>query len=79
MVKLTFTTPKIPHRLYQHWSFRVLDIEAPRLDEYDTSESPDKLVKDLLIQLLKLGVHLSRQPKVTYVALVFSHIFLQHS
>ena len=55
---------QIPQRLYQHWSYRVLDIEAPLVDEYETTEPHSKLVKDLLTQLLRLGMHLSRQTKV---------------
>lgn len=54
----------IPQRLYQQWSFRQLDIQAHRLEAYDPSESTDKLVVDLLTQLLKLGMFLVKQPKL---------------
>jgi len=63
--KLLIVSHNIPHRLYQHWSHRVIDIEAPRMDAYEPSEDPERLVSDMLTQLLKLGTHLARQPKVS--------------
>ena len=57
----------IPNRLYQNWGTRVLDIEAPRLDEYETTESAEKLVLEMLTQLLKLGLYLSKHQKVCLI------------
>ena len=56
--------PHIPSRLYQHWAYRILDIEAPLIEEYDPGEAAEKLVSDILNQLLRLGQYLARQPKV---------------
>jgi len=62
--KILLVSHDILNRLYQHWSFRVLDIEAPRMEDYDPGESAANLVIDMQTQLLKLGAYLARQPKV---------------
>lgn len=62
--RILIVSHDIPHRLYQHWSHRVLDIEAPRLDAYEPTDEPARLINEMLVQLLKLGTYLSRQPKV---------------
>jgi len=54
----------IPQRLYGQWSFRTLDIQVARMEGYDNNESADKIVIDLLTQLLKLGNTLAKTPKV---------------
>lgn len=64
--KILIVSHDIPQRLYFQWTFHFVDIEAPRDDEYDTSETPDKLQADLLKQLLKLSQLMSRQSKVNF-------------
>ena len=68
--KIVVISHDIPQRLYQQWSFRVLDIEAPRMEEYDSSDDAEKLVSDMLTQLLKLGNFLSKQPTVSTLDLL---------
>ena len=63
-VKILVISHDIPERLYQNWMFKTLEIQSARLDSYDSSESTDKIVLDCLIQLLKLGNHLAKIPKV---------------
>ncbi|XP_060063478.1 testis-expressed protein 47-like [Ylistrum balloti] len=62
--KILIISHDIPHRLYGQWSFRTLDIQAARIENYDSNESTDKIVIDLLTQLLKLGNHLAKTPKL---------------
>ncbi|XP_033734483.1 testis-expressed protein 47-like isoform X4 [Pecten maximus] len=62
--KILIISHDIPHRLYGQWSFRTLDIQAARMESYDSNESTDKIVIDLLTQLLKLGNHLAKTPKL---------------
>merc|ERR1711976_67299 len=63
--KILIVSHDIPHRQYNQWSFRILDIEAPQIEDYETSEESDALVTDMLTQLLKLGAYISKQPKVS--------------
>lgn len=63
--RIMIVSHDIPHRLFQHWSFRIIDIETPNVDLYEPTESPDKLVVDTLTQVLKLSNYIVRQqPKV---------------
>ena len=62
-VKILVISHDIPERLYQNWMYKTLEIQSARLDSYDSSESTDKTVLDCLVQLLKLGNHLSKIPK----------------
>ncbi|CAH1794611.1 unnamed protein product [Owenia fusiformis] len=62
--KVLVLSHDIPVRLYQQWNFRILDIRAPSGDDYETSESTYKVATDLVIQLLKLGSYLAKQPKL---------------
>lgn len=55
----------IPFPLYQSWTYRSINIVAQKIDEYEPSETEDKLIIDMLSQLLKLGTYL-RQTKVCY-------------
>ena len=66
--KILVISHDIPTRLYeQQWSFRNIDIAAARLEGYDTNETTDKVVIDLLTQLLKLGSTLAKTPKVSFI------------
>ena len=55
----------IPNRLYQNWSYRIIDIEAPNLSDFDPGEASEKLVQDMLNQLLYLGSFLSKNAKAS--------------
>ncbi|XP_061175446.1 testis-expressed protein 47-like isoform X3 [Saccostrea echinata] len=62
--KILVISHDIQNRLYQQWSFRQLDIVAARLEAHDSNESTDKIVIDLVTQLLKLGNALAKTPKL---------------
>ncbi|XP_048248729.1 testis-expressed protein 47-like isoform X1 [Haliotis rufescens] len=64
--KILVISHDIPQRLYQQWSFRTLDIEAHRLEAFEPSETTDKLIIDVLTQLLKLGKFISKTPKLNF-------------
>ncbi|GFO02523.1 hypothetical protein PoB_002902800 [Plakobranchus ocellatus] len=59
-----FNRQHINTRLYQQWQFRTLDIVEHGIEAYDTNESFENLVVEILTQLLKLGVFLYKQPKL---------------
>ncbi|ESP03946.1 hypothetical protein LOTGIDRAFT_203402 [Lottia gigantea] len=61
--KILNITHNISDRLFNQWNFRALEIQVHRLEAYEPSESTDRLVIDILSQLLKLGSYLSKQPK----------------
>jgi hypothetical protein len=42
----------------------VVDIEAPKIDDYEATEEAHRMVSDIVMQLLKLGGFISKQPKV---------------
>ncbi|KAK3600890.1 hypothetical protein CHS0354_019243 [Potamilus streckersoni] len=56
---------QISNRLYQQWGIRMLDIQSARLESYESSEGAEKVVIDLLAQLLKLGNKLATTPKIS--------------
>ncbi|XP_022317059.2 testis-expressed protein 47-like isoform X2 [Crassostrea virginica] len=62
--KILVISHDIQNRLYQQWSFRQLDIVAARIESLDSNESTDKVVIDLVTQLLKLGNALAKTPKL---------------
>ena len=55
---------QIPHPLFQNWNFKILDIQAPQFSDFETQEKIDSIVIDMVGQVLKLGGHLAKQPKV---------------
>lgn len=65
--KILVISHDIQNRLYQQWSFRQLDIVAARIESIDSNESTDKVVIDLVTQLLKLGNALAKTPKVSHM------------
>ncbi|CAD5123570.1 DgyrCDS11905 [Dimorphilus gyrociliatus] len=65
IAKLLSISRDIPYPLYQSWSYRSIDIVAQKIDEYEPSETEDKLVIDMLTQLLKLGKHLKQTKERT--------------
>jgi hypothetical protein len=54
-------------RLYQSWTARVLDIEAPNMELYEPTEDIEKIVIDILLQLLNLGMYIHKNQKVCAV------------
>lgn len=64
--KILVISHDIQNRLYQQWSFRQLDNVAARIESIDSNESTDKVVIDLVTQLLKLGNALAKTPKVSH-------------
>lgn len=62
--KILVISHDIPQRLYQQWSFRTLDIQAARMEAYESSQPAEQLVLDLLTQVLKLGNFLAKTPKL---------------
>uniref|UniRef100_H2YYH2 BLUF domain-containing protein n=1 Tax=Ciona savignyi TaxID=51511 RepID=H2YYH2_CIOSA len=65
-----FTDPKIltmshdaPTRLYQAWSYRILNITSGR-EEYEGKEGVDELVVEAVSSLLKLGMFILKSPKL---------------
>ncbi|XP_071797872.1 testis-expressed protein 47-like isoform X2 [Asterias amurensis] len=63
--KVLVISSNVPTRLFSQWSFRVLNLPASRLEEYETSESIENLAPECLSLMLKLGAYLAKQPKVT--------------
>ncbi|XP_059141577.1 testis-expressed protein 47-like [Physella acuta] len=61
--KILVISHDITIRLYSQWSYRTLDIVEHGIEAFDTKESFENLIVDLLTQLLKLGVFLYKQPK----------------
>ncbi|XP_052820173.1 testis-expressed protein 47-like isoform X2 [Mya arenaria] len=64
--KILIISHDIPSRLYQQWNFRTLDIQAARMESYESSEGADRIILDMLGQLLKLGNKLAITPKVSF-------------
>ncbi|XP_053386544.1 testis-expressed protein 47-like isoform X2 [Mercenaria mercenaria] len=64
--KILIVSHDISTRLYQQWNFRTLDIQAARMESYESSEGADKIIIDLLSQLLKLGSKLAIIPKIAF-------------
>ncbi|CAL1528829.1 unnamed protein product [Lymnaea stagnalis] len=62
--KILIISHDINSRLYQQWSFRTLDIVEHGIEAFDTKETFENLIVELLTQLLKLGVYLNKQPKL---------------
>ncbi|XP_052262709.1 testis-expressed protein 47-like isoform X2 [Dreissena polymorpha] len=61
--KILVISHDVPTRLYQGWDFRQLDIQAARMEAYESSEGADRIIIDILGQLLKLGNKLAITPK----------------
>ncbi|XP_071509520.1 testis-expressed protein 47-like [Diadema antillarum] len=63
--KILVISSNVPTRLFSQWSFRVLNLPASRLQEYETTEPIEKLAPECLALMLKLGSYLAKQPKIT--------------
>jgi len=62
--KILTISHDINTRLYQQWIYRTLDIVEHGIEAYDTNETFENLIVEVLTQLLKLGVFLIKQPKL---------------
>lgn len=45
--------------------FHELDIQATGIGEYESSEPTENLIIDIVVNIIKIGSHLSKQPKVS--------------
>ncbi|CAK8689478.1 testis-expressed protein 47-like [Clavelina lepadiformis] len=61
--KILTISHDVPTRLYQQWSFRILNISSGR-DEYEGKEGVNELVVETVTLLLKLGVYILKTPKL---------------
>lgn len=48
----------------------MLDIQATGIGDYESTEPTENLVADMVVNLTKIGLHLSKQPKVCYYGLL---------
>jgi len=62
--KILIISHDISTRLYQQWIFRTLDIVEHGIEAFETNDTFENLIVELLTQLLKLGVFLIKQPKL---------------
>lgn len=44
--------------------YHELDIQATGIGEYETSEPTENIVIEIVVNVIKIGSHLSKQPKV---------------
>lgn len=65
VLSISLTLDHIPHRLYQTWNCRGINIEAHVADDYEPSDQAPSMVIETLTQLLKLGSYINRQPKTS--------------
>ncbi|BFZ17196.1 hypothetical protein BsWGS_20235 [Bradybaena similaris] len=63
--KILIVSHDVNNRLYSYWSFRTLDVIEHGIEAFDTNESFENVIVDFLTQLLKLGVYLYKQPKLS--------------
>ncbi|PAA83785.1 hypothetical protein BOX15_Mlig003582g1 [Macrostomum lignano] len=52
----------INHRLFSFWSHAILEVEPVNIDLFETTESDENLISSIMTQLIKLGVHLKKDP-----------------
>ncbi|XP_041073362.1 testis-expressed protein 47-like [Carcharodon carcharias] len=61
--KILVMSHNVPSRLFQHWEYNLLTITAKRLDDTLQGESVERVVRECLTALLKLGMHLQKAYK----------------
>nr|BBJ36798.1 inner-arm dynein f/I1 light chain with BLUF domain [Ciona intestinalis] len=61
--KILTLSHDVPTRLYQAWSYRVLNITSGR-EEYEGKEGVDELAVEAVTSLLKLGMFILKSPKL---------------
>lgn len=59
--------------------FHELDIQATGIGDYETTEATENLVIDMVVNLIKIGVHLSKQPKVSQTRLRITAVCFEYS
>lgn len=63
--KILVISHDIPNRLYSNWTYQMLDIQATDMDTFEPGENVEKIVTDILVQLLNLGIYVRKQPKAS--------------
>lgn len=58
----------IPMRTFPQWNYRTLNLHAMKTDDFETNEPLETTVLQILKQMLQLGVHISKQPKMNLKA-----------
>ncbi|KAF6018280.1 C7orf62 [Bugula neritina] len=64
--KILVVAHNITTTLYQNWMSHELDIQATGIGEYETSEPTENIVIEIVVNVIKIGAHLSKQPKLSY-------------
>jgi len=62
--KILINSHDIQTRLFQQWIFRTLDIVEHGIEAYETNDSFENLIVEVITQILKLGVFFIKQPKL---------------
>lgn len=58
----------IVHRIYHTYELLVFDMEPTVISDYDSNESDEKKLLDLLSQVIRLSVHLAEEStRVSYI------------
>lgn len=60
--RLLMITHDLNQRLFCNWNGRVLDVEPAKFDLYEPNDTEEHMIEDVCVQLLKLGVHLAKEP-----------------
>ncbi|XP_016376810.1 testis-expressed protein 47 [Sinocyclocheilus rhinocerous] len=56
--RILLVSHDLPSRLFQHWSYTLLDESDSQRTLVSDEQSPEELVRDTLHQILRLGCHL---------------------
>ncbi|CAH3157238.1 unnamed protein product [Porites lobata] len=63
--KILVCSGDLNNRLFGQWSFRTLNLAAPRIQEFTTNEPIDVVVVEALSLVLKLAEYLAKLPKIS--------------
>ncbi|KAG9469489.1 hypothetical protein GDO78_020384, partial [Eleutherodactylus coqui] len=61
--KIVLMSHNIPSRLFNQWSYKVLDVPGQYLGDRFTEEAMDGIISECLTKILKIGKHLTKYPK----------------
>ncbi|XP_067933457.1 testis-expressed protein 47-like isoform X2 [Watersipora subatra] len=64
--KMLVVAHNITTILFQNWMYHELDIQATGIGDYETSEPVENVVIEIVVNVIKIGSHLSKQPKLSY-------------
>nr|XP_005989352.1 PREDICTED: uncharacterized protein C7orf62 homolog isoform X2 [Latimeria chalumnae] len=53
----------IPNRLFQQWCYKVFNIPAKQIEDLSQEETTEKIIRDCLTFLYKMGIQLQKAPK----------------